>query len=201
MALPRHRALHAGYRPTLNESRDALHGLGLLEEFLADEVVRRIARHPVTALVLLGEPGLRQRHSLTRRVRSVMADPNQVPWRPTFQRWQRAVARLRADAEGTGDNPDPGRSVVLYVLRPGERSEAVLHDRAAGKAVLALSAVDLPLLDLPTLLARKQEEVDRNGIAISVQLVGATAAPGGEWVEEHRLVPEASVMYDKHDHY
>lgn len=201
VAHPRHRVLHAGHQPALAEAQRAIQGLDRLEEFLAIEVTRKTARHPVTAVSLLAEPGLRRRNAFTKRVRKVLADPDQVPWRETFQRWHQSVARQRADAEGSGEAPDQSRASLLLVLQPNADPEWVLHDRPAGKAA-PTNPESLPTgFQLPDNVDTLQAATDRDGTPRSILLVGVRGTPTGEWVEEHRLVPEASVMFDKRDRY
>ncbi|MFJ8563221.1 hypothetical protein [Streptomyces sp. NPDC093514] len=96
VAALRNRVVHRGYRPTYQETEDALAGADALLEFIKARLAQRVARYPRTALLTLGEPGLR-RLGGWRQASAYLEDPQQVPdlWFAEFAAWREAVdARL-----------------------------------------------------------------------------------------------------------
>jgi hypothetical protein len=69
----RHRVIHTGYPPTMDEAVEALHGAELLEAFVKDRLVAKRRTYPKTALSLLGLPGMRKRGMLNARIAGVIA--------------------------------------------------------------------------------------------------------------------------------
>ncbi|WP_371652783.1 MULTISPECIES: hypothetical protein [unclassified Streptomyces] len=60
LARLRGRIVHRGYRPTELETAAALSASDELLEFVKERLARRVKRYPRTALLMLGEPGLRR---------------------------------------------------------------------------------------------------------------------------------------------
>lgn len=69
----RHKVIHTGYPPTMDEAVEALHGAELLETFVKDRLVAKRYTYPKTALTLLGLPGMRKRGMLNARMARVIA--------------------------------------------------------------------------------------------------------------------------------
>ena len=67
----RHRVVHHGYRPSEFEARDALDAGEGLQKFLLERLTRSRRRFPKTAMIWLGIPGLKRRHSYDRRIREL----------------------------------------------------------------------------------------------------------------------------------
>ncbi|MFE5517336.1 hypothetical protein ACFQ9Q_06305 [Streptomyces virginiae] len=96
VAALRNRVVHRGYRPTYQETEAALTAADALLDFIKTRLAQRVARYPRTALLTLGEPGLRRLGGWP-RASAFLEDPQQVPdlWFAEFTAWREAVdARL-----------------------------------------------------------------------------------------------------------
>ncbi|MFF0561696.1 hypothetical protein [Streptomyces sp. NPDC004266] len=92
VAALRNRVVHRGYRPTYQETEAALAAADALPEFIKALLAQRVARYPRTALLTLGEPGLRRLGGWS-RANAYLKDPAQVPdlWFREFTTWREAV--------------------------------------------------------------------------------------------------------------
>lgn len=78
----RHRVIHSGHSPTMDEAVESLHGVELLESFVKDRVASKRYQYPKTALTLLGVQGLEMRGFLNGRMRRLILEVE--PVMPTF---------------------------------------------------------------------------------------------------------------------
>ncbi|MEU6310727.1 hypothetical protein [Streptomyces sp. NPDC047014] len=92
VAALRNRVVHRGYRPTYREAEAALAAADALLDFIKTRLAQRVARYPRTALLTLGEPGLRRLGGWP-RASAYLQDPQQVPdrWFAEFTAWREAV--------------------------------------------------------------------------------------------------------------
>ncbi|MEV7374676.1 hypothetical protein AB0O51_27820 [Streptomyces sp. NPDC090301] len=92
VAALRNRVVHRGYRPTYQETETALAAADELLEFVKARLAHRVTRYPRTALLTLGEPGLRRLGGWS-RANAYLQDPAQVPdlWFREFAAWREAV--------------------------------------------------------------------------------------------------------------
>ncbi|MEU9230761.1 hypothetical protein AB0D40_41410 [Streptomyces massasporeus] len=97
VAALRNRVVHRGYRPTYQETEAALAAADALPEFIKTRLAQRVARYPRTALLTLGELGLRRLGGWS-RANAYLTDPTQVPdlWFREFAAWREAVDRRLA---------------------------------------------------------------------------------------------------------
>lgn len=198
----RHRVVHGGYEPTLDEARTAAAAARDLNAHLCDLVAAKAAVYPRTALLLPGAEGLRRRGLWTRRLDELQDDPAEVPWTETYGRWRIAMRRARADSP-VAVAPVAENGWVYLVVRADGRTQWVVHDRTAG-----LSAAVEPSV-VSDVLPGQQEALNELVRAISagdhddvsVRVAGARVAepPAGAWLPEYRLVPLAGVMVDGND--
>ncbi|MFB6560798.1 hypothetical protein ACFCYH_18300 [Streptomyces sp. NPDC056400] len=96
VAALRNRVVHRGYRPRYQETEAALAAADALLDFIKIRLDQRVARYPRTALLTLGEPGLRRLGGWP-RASAYLEGPQQVPdlWFAEFTAWREAVdARL-----------------------------------------------------------------------------------------------------------
>jgi hypothetical protein len=70
----RHRVIHTGHMPTVDEAREAVHGAELLEAFVKDRLAEKRFDYPKTALTMLGTEGLEARGLLSPRMERVAAE-------------------------------------------------------------------------------------------------------------------------------
>jgi hypothetical protein len=97
VAALRNRVVHRGYRPTYQETEAVLAAADALPEFIKTLLAQRVARYPRTALLTLGEPGLRRLGGWT-RAKTYLKDPAQAPdlWFREFAIWREAVDKRLA---------------------------------------------------------------------------------------------------------
>jgi hypothetical protein len=84
----RHRVIHSGHSPTMDEAVEARRGVELLESFVKDRVASNRYQYPKTTLTLLGKQGLQRRGFLSRRMRRLVSDVE-----PAMPRFWAAIAR------------------------------------------------------------------------------------------------------------
>ncbi|MEU5599252.1 hypothetical protein [Streptomyces sp. NPDC020298] len=92
VAALRNRVVHRGYRPTYQETETALAAADALLEFIKVRLAQRVTRYPRTALLTLGEPGLRRLGGWA-RANAYLKNSEQVPdlWFREFAAWREAV--------------------------------------------------------------------------------------------------------------
>lgn len=92
----RHRIIHFGYDPTRQEALSGMSVLRDLDEFVRDRLVAKGYRYPRTALLFLGEPGLKKRGGWTRRMREFIAQSDSEPdWIESYAAWRERFDMLR----------------------------------------------------------------------------------------------------------
>lgn len=196
----RNRVVHAGYQPTLDETRRAADAADNLQTYLGNLLSNRTGRYPRTALILPGEAGLRRRGRWTRRLDELRHSPDEIPWTETFGRWRLAMQRARTDSP-VATAPSAATAFVYAVLRAGGHLQWVLHDPAAGlaaairpEALVGYTSGHRENLD--AVVAPTSREPDHGDVSVHLKGVSAAAPPAGAWVPEYRLVPLAGVMVD-----
>lgn len=204
LAAARHRAVHAGYEPTLDEAYAAFDALNGLERFVGDRLAdQRVLRtYPRTAMAYLGDEGLRRRGAWSARMRRLAHDPSEPGWVGTFLRWRAAMDRCRAEPPPGVPAPDTARSFVLAVVHPGRQVVWVLHDRQAG-AARRCEEPEPATPEAAGALAALLEELQREGldeaVSVFVEDTRNRALQDAPWLPEYRLVPMAGVMVDGSD--
>lgn len=68
----RHRVIHLGHSPTMDEAVEAVHGGELLESFLKDRLAENRFAYPKTALSMLGREGMEARGLLSARMKQTI---------------------------------------------------------------------------------------------------------------------------------
>jgi hypothetical protein len=88
----RHAVVHAGYLPDEHEAQEALTTVDAAEAMVKERLVAKRMTYPRTALLLLGEPGLRRLQGWdTRMIAWVDSHASQEPdWISTFRSWRDA---------------------------------------------------------------------------------------------------------------
>lgn len=74
----RHRVIHSGHSPTMDEAVEALHGAELLESFVKDRVASKRYQYPKTTLTLIGMQGLEKRGLVSGRMRRLISEVEPV---------------------------------------------------------------------------------------------------------------------------
>jgi hypothetical protein len=85
----RGRVVHAGYWPTEQEAEAALEMMGGLSDFVKGRLAIRLEAHPRTALLLLGEPGLRRLGKWRGKIKRFVEEEAgaEDPWIASFREW------------------------------------------------------------------------------------------------------------------
>jgi hypothetical protein len=106
LARLRHRVVHTGYQPALEEARRALAAAEGMRTFVADRLVANASRSPRAALILVGPDGLERREAWTRRMRTFAEEqaPQEDDWLMSFQAWREEVDRAAAAARSGEDS-------------------------------------------------------------------------------------------------
>lgn len=132
----RHRIVHGGLDPSLDEADRALEAMIALESYLGDlvsspGVLNRFTR---TAIIWCGQRGLEKRSRFTRRVRDLMNDTSEPNWRITFERWRRFV---EFGIAGRPPHGADGNDVVLFLLIWADGDlRWLIHDSDAAAATV-----------------------------------------------------------------
>jgi len=85
----RGRVVHAGHLPSEDDVREALDAMARLVDFVKDRLVARRNAFPRTALLLLGEPGLRRRNAWGGAIERFVREESsrEPPWIASFRAW------------------------------------------------------------------------------------------------------------------
>ncbi len=91
VALARHRYLHAGIEPSMQDADLALEAFSVITEFAKDRLVTKLYDFPRTALLILGEPGLHRKNAWTRRFQKLVDEiVGEDDWLASFSNWMSA---------------------------------------------------------------------------------------------------------------
>lgn len=84
----RHRYLHAGAEPSMMDADKALEAFSVVTEFAKDRLAIKAYDFPRTAALIMGEPGLRRKNALTRRLQKKMNGIlDEDDWVISFSTW------------------------------------------------------------------------------------------------------------------
>ena len=86
--------VHSGHQPDEAEARIALATLEELETYVKDQLAIACHRYPCTALVLLGQTGLRERGLLSRRFSRRIKALVDRGWREDFNQWEKHIREM-----------------------------------------------------------------------------------------------------------
>ncbi|MBP3044836.1 hypothetical protein KKR91_01400 [Arthrobacter jiangjiafuii] len=201
----RHRVVHAGYRPSMEQAQKSIDALNALVTFLGDRVTHsgNLRKYSRTALTMLGSEGLRRRDRYTRAVREIERDRNEVQWDETFSRWYDTQILCIQD-QRDARHPDISTSTYYIIFISQDQHYWVASDWGNRKAVkvavtLAQGALD-PVQELRSGALSMQEGA--TVFPISAQVEDGTVVDAelkGEWQETYHLMPLQGVMRDKSD--
>lgn len=198
----RNQVIHGGYEPGADETQRALgvtiEIVSYVSDLLTDNNV--LKRYPVTALALMGEPGLRKRQTWSARMQKAGERYQEASMWDIAARWRLALTRIRNEAAGLGELPDESQARVYMVILESGREYWFQHDNNAGKARKVTSA-DKEAMD--TAQGEALSEVRKQASADQTTLVqvecNVSPGPMGSWVEEYHLFPGRGVMVDGSD--
>jgi hypothetical protein len=136
----RHRAVHAGHEPTVDEAEAALAALDGLVSFIGDRLCdpKNLNRYTRTANALIGRRGIERRDRWTRRVADLTEDPEQPNWSENFRRW-------RAHFEIGLDEVPPASSALADLWVVVDAPDGELRVRVWDPATLQGAHIDDPL--------------------------------------------------------
>jgi hypothetical protein len=90
----RNRVVHSGYLPTQPEAATSLEALIALEKFIGDRLADRLKAYPKTAILFLGEEGLRRRTRWASAKRWLDGEENSIDpadWIAEYTEWRETV--------------------------------------------------------------------------------------------------------------
>ncbi|QKV74948.1 hypothetical protein [Amycolatopsis sp. Hca4] len=202
----RHRIVHGGYTPTIEEASNAYSTVNRLTEFLCDRLAspQQLKKYARTALALAGVPGLVKRGAYSKRLKELQSSPAEVSWSQTFTRWRDAQRRLRRDNLVEPRKADSRSTIVMAVHFPDGNIRWCLHDRVnhlAAPAEVSYSALNQRSWDgISQISSKLQAEQSGEPVSLEVDVHDSTGVRQvGPWREEYHLVPMAGVLIDNSD--
>jgi hypothetical protein len=89
----RNRVVHRGYRPSEEQGNCAIAAGEAVDELVRERLAKHCFQYPRTALLLLGEPGLRKRDAWTRRMQEVAYSSHEDSdsWQVAYVAWRDRV--------------------------------------------------------------------------------------------------------------
>ncbi|OBJ36293.1 hypothetical protein A5630_07870 [Mycolicibacterium mucogenicum] len=194
----RHRTIHGGYVPTLDEARAALDASDRLRDHAAGVLVRRLKKFPRTALMLIGSRALEARGQLTKAVRCEIESGGAEQWGERFVRWRKCLAGL-VERELEPFSPDQRDAYLIGIVTGRGRLEFVRHHRESGLAANAeLLARSQSIEHLEDLAAAMPDGGEPISIAVHDDVPTRLTE---DWVAEHRRLPLCGVMANGADFY
>lgn len=200
----RHRVVHAGYEPSLDDARRAVEALTTLERHVIDIVAspRNIKKRLWTALSLTGLDGLSRRGKLSKSVKARMDGWRGPDPASTFNHWRRAVSDQVAYERGLLKPFDPAAAKVFVVRAANGGVTWFAVDQEQGFAA--------PMRERWSDLANGGVELrsviaglDRDGVSrpVSIRIDGDIIGGEiiGDWVLVYRAIPTNEVMIDGTD--
>lgn len=92
----RGRVVHAAYRPSIDEAREARNAAEQLEDFVQQRVVARRTRYPRTTLLTLGRPGLERLGLWAGQIERFAEQADDEPdWLKGYSSWREAFEAAR----------------------------------------------------------------------------------------------------------
>jgi hypothetical protein len=197
----RHRAVHAGANPSLEEARSAFRAADHLEHFISDRLATSVRRYPITALAFCGRPGLQRRNALSRFVVDLMDDPTEVRWIETFGRWRVALTwRIAAMA---GEQPSPNLQQAATALTIGidgiERWWRVDRDAYVACAAMRPDLQPGHLSKIERMHEGVAAHPERGPISALFRDVTAEPVLPEKWLRLDQVLPLHFVMRDRSD--
>ncbi|GKV73577.1 hypothetical protein [Pseudarthrobacter sp. NCCP-2145] len=205
VAAIRHRVVHAGYKPSMEEARSSLSTLNNFVSFCGDRLAHggNLKKYARTALSMIGVEGLKRRGRYTRAVRDLQNDSSEPKWDEVFARWFETQTRCIQDLSFPRQSELAKASIFLvfhsladyrWIASAGNTGQASQVDieLTAGTAdpVLAIRA-SLSAADKEHIVFPVSVSVSRDGVEAVKQLT--------DWVEEYHLLPMHGVMRDSTD--
>lgn len=195
----RHRTIHGGYVPTLDEARAAVETSDRLHDYAADVLVKTLRKFPRTALMLIGSRALEARGLLTKAVRSEIDSGQAEDWCARFVRWRRCLAGL-VEREVEPFAPDQNEAHLIGVITGRGKIEYVRHHRQTGLAATVELLARSPAIERIEKLA---DAIPDGKERVSVAAINADVPTRltEQWVAEHRRLPLCGVMANGADFY
>lgn len=198
----RNRIVHGGISPSLEQARDALEGVSLLESFVAERLTQseNLSRYLHTAYSLVGYPGLDRRDLLSKkRLERLELLTGDNGWSERLTRYRTAVAMARDRRDGALPEPEVSNARLQLVFDMDGRTYWALWSEITGLAVEVDETESLSSLDEETkktlACTRAQFEHDTRDEAIVVDVARVRdPVVQSEWKLEYHLIPSLPVM-------
>lgn len=92
----RGRVVHAAYRPTLDEAREAVDVATAMSEFIRERLALNAGKYARPAFLVLAKPGLERLGAWTKRLEEVAAmAASQPDWMDDYRKWREGLDPLR----------------------------------------------------------------------------------------------------------
>lgn len=200
--LLRNRIVHGGLSPSLEQARDALEGVSLLESFVTERLTQpeTLSHYLHTAYLMIGYPGLERRNLLSKR-RMTVLEPiiEDNDWSERLTRYRTAVAMDRDRRDGALPGPDVSSARLQLILEKNGNTSWALWSETTGLAVEVAETESLSTLSEETkkTLNRSRTQLDceaqDKAMVVDVNRVRDPAIQG-EWLLEYHLIPTLSAM-------
>jgi hypothetical protein len=194
----RHRTIHGGYVPTLDEARAAVETSDRLRDHAADVLLKTLKKFPRTALMLIGSQALEARGQLTKAVHREIDSGQAEDWGARFVRWRRCLAGL-VEREVEPFAPDQNEASLIGVITGRGKIEYVRHHRESGLAATVELLARSPTIERMEKLAEAIPD-GKEPVSIASEDDVPTRLTE-QWVAEHRRVPLCGVMAHGADFY
>lgn len=184
----RHRVVHAGYEPTVQEARSAYEALLGLDTFVADRLAATQRTYPRTARAFLGVEGFEIRLGhVPRHLRHLMNGP-EPDWYDTFDKW-----RFRVDAILNPELHQRGglETTEVLVLVEDGAWKSVVYDSAT-RCVTdydldVKEAVQMVIQDMIDTQESRGDDIDKQ---LVLRVVGAPESDrmSDDWAPSHQVL-------------
>jgi hypothetical protein len=203
VAYLRNSVVHTGYIPTYDECSEALAAVADLVEYVGDRLCTPniISKYPRTALSVASRSGVQRRGSYSRRVRDIEADPKEVSWRATFNRWQNTFRLCRRDSSRDPRRPSLTGAKFFAIIHTDDRVEYIAHDLESAMVI------ELQAGSIGSEFQKETLETIVAALPSREEMVFVEIEPGpsdvvvsqGTWMEAYRRIPNEGVMVDRND--
>jgi hypothetical protein len=189
----RHRVVHAGHNPTVEDMERAWQALNGLERHIGDclSAPTVLYRYPRTAFLWAGESGLRRRGRWSKRFESFVNDQSQPNWISTFHRWRRRV-ELASDPKPPPPGSDPNRVHLYYEVRDGKERWA-LYDELTDMAVADVDPSESVTAAQRAALRATTYAANGEFYRSLVETDKSKLPSASSWVPSDQVFPELSV--------
>jgi hypothetical protein len=192
----RHRVVHAGHEPTEDELSAAWDALFALEHFLGDRLSTSgvLNRYTRTAMVWMGEPGLRRRNRWGRRVQQLVQDDREPNWLDSFARYRLHVDRA-LDPSAPPPGHDPSKIEGYADKLPDGTIRWVVYDSSTAHAAEVQPQGLIPAKNVgqATALLESLDSDELGDRRVMVHVHASRDLKQLDWRPDHEVFPEVTI--------